>query len=168
MIHMRGVKASYLEGIMDFIYLGETHVQQEDLAFFLSLCEDLQLEGLADLQNDGGCVEQEVGESSTQNDKSGVKIEYNESTTWHNVFIGDTATVNIQEDLRAKMNAMVEKIGPGNYRCKVCGKTSKDKRCLRYHTETHLEGTSHPCNQCGKVFKTQNSITVHMSKYHRK
>ena len=46
LIFMRGMRSSNLKAIVDFIYLGQTNVFQEDLESFLSLAEELQLKGL--------------------------------------------------------------------------------------------------------------------------
>ena len=50
--------------------------------------------------------------------------------------------------------------------CLQCGKTAKTKQNIRYHAETHL-GHQYPCNLCGKLFKTTNSLTTHISRSHR-
>ena len=46
LIYMRGVKSRDLLGIVDFIYLGEANIFQEQLDVFLSLAEELELKGL--------------------------------------------------------------------------------------------------------------------------
>ena len=46
LIFMRGIKSSNLKAIVDFIYLGEANVFQEELESFLALAEELQLKGL--------------------------------------------------------------------------------------------------------------------------
>ena len=45
-IYMRGLKSSNLTAIVDFIYLGEANVFQDQLGSFLALAEELQLKGL--------------------------------------------------------------------------------------------------------------------------
>ena len=52
MIYMRGIRATDLTSIVDFIYNGEVNVCQEDLVGFLTLAEDLQLRGLSASQNE--------------------------------------------------------------------------------------------------------------------
>ena len=44
---MRGIKSRDLEAIVDFIYLGEANIFQEQLETFLALAEELELEGLS-------------------------------------------------------------------------------------------------------------------------
>lgn len=45
-IYMRGVKFEDLVTIVEFLYLGEVNIYQENLAVFLTLAEELQLKGL--------------------------------------------------------------------------------------------------------------------------
>ena len=47
-IFLRGVKSGELNSIVDFLYLGETNIHQDDLNEFLALAEDLQLKGLTE------------------------------------------------------------------------------------------------------------------------
>ena len=46
LIYLKGMKASSLTAIIDFLYLGEANVFQEELDNFLALAEELQLKGL--------------------------------------------------------------------------------------------------------------------------
>ena len=46
LFYMRGINASQLSSVVDFIYLGEVNIFQEDLDAFLNLAEELQLKGL--------------------------------------------------------------------------------------------------------------------------
>ena len=45
-IYMRGVQFEDLVNIVEFLYLGEANIYQENLEVFLSLAEELQLKGL--------------------------------------------------------------------------------------------------------------------------
>jgi len=47
-IFLRGFKSCYLEYLLDFIYLGEVKVPQEDLKEFLDSAEDLKIKGLTE------------------------------------------------------------------------------------------------------------------------
>ena len=46
LIFMRGMKSRDLTAIVDFVYLGESNVFQDQLDSFLALAEELQLQGL--------------------------------------------------------------------------------------------------------------------------
>ena len=47
MIYMRGIRAKDMLAIVDYIYSGETKIDQEDLDGFLDLAVELKLKGLA-------------------------------------------------------------------------------------------------------------------------
>ena len=75
------------------------------------------------------------------------------------------------EALQAKIDSILENDITGEYKCTVCGKTTKGKdakRNIRRHIETHIEGVAHPCNQCEKVSRSSHSLEKHISRYHRK
>merc|ERR1711934_819766 len=45
-VYLRGVQLNDLAAVLDYIYLGEASLPQQELQFFLSLAKDLQLRGL--------------------------------------------------------------------------------------------------------------------------
>ena len=78
-----------------------------------------------------------------------------------------------KEDLNAKLMSLIERVNDGisNLRCTVCGKTTKvgsSIQDMKRHTETHIEGASYPCNQCGKVSRSSNALKSHVTAFHRK
>jgi hypothetical protein len=184
MIYMRGVKAKELAAIVDFIYLGEANVFQEDLEGFLALAEELQLEGLAGSSNDNLGKTEEAIEKPKPNALNKPRIvkhhekpveDYKEESWITNptapvkggemlIPVDSTMTV----DLREQIDSMVEKLGDSQYKCTVCHKIMFGKKQnMKRHVETHLEGVSHPCNQCEKVARSSNSLQNHVSRNHR-
>ena len=57
----------------------------------------------------------------------------------------------------------------GHFACTTCGKTNKQKNCIRMHIEAvHFPGQFvYNCKLCSKTFNGQNSLNVHMSVVHR-
>ena len=51
--------------------------------------------------------------------------------------------------------------------CKVCGKEGHATDIKRHIEAHHVEGVSIPCNLCEKIFRSRNSLRLHISKYHR-
>ena len=45
-LYMRGMKSDVLSAVLDFLYCGETNVNQGDLDSFLAIAEELRLKGL--------------------------------------------------------------------------------------------------------------------------
>ena len=46
LIYMRGMKSEDLVSVVDFLYYGETNVNEENLNTFLAIAEELKLKGL--------------------------------------------------------------------------------------------------------------------------
>ena len=81
-------------------------------------------------------------------------------------------------DVESMIENNLEQLESGHFRCKVCGKDSegmtktignkaKLKLNMKNHVETHVEGLSYSCEQCGKKFRSKNSFSVHKSNYHK-
>ena len=184
-IYMRGLKAKDLVAMVDFIYLGEANIYQEDLDGFLALAEELQLKGLSGQQEP-----EEITEKYQQNYFSKSKRLPQEETTFDTALMTQdptagargNATVPVKtvvaldpytDDLKAQISSMIEDVNDGihNRQCKVCQKTTKIGtriRVMERHIETHLEGISHTCSICGKVSMSSAALSMHLSRYHRK
>jgi hypothetical protein len=52
LIYLRGLKMAELKAILNFIYLGQTEVEEENLRSFLQVAEDLEVRGLKTASND--------------------------------------------------------------------------------------------------------------------
>ena len=52
LIYMRGTKAKELAAIVDFIYIGEAKIFQDDLDTFLALAEEIKLKGLSGIEKE--------------------------------------------------------------------------------------------------------------------
>ena len=155
LIYMRGLKAKELVAIVDFLYLGEANIQQEDLDDFLALAEELQLKGLtgSGSATNGGteettkksnndeliqlqhpklkAISNDVGGAETQVDEL---IQDNNTQNWKaNCIVPfDAGLINVpqelaKEDIEAKKMSMIERVEDGisNWRCTMCGKTTK-------------------------------------------
>ena len=168
LIYMKGMKANSLTAVIDFLYLGEANVFEEELDSFLALAEELQLKGLE------GNSKQEVPDHQTEKfshtDRSvevkkqnlpdrrisDVKFE-NEAS-----FSQGTAMMTYQQKPKlnsliepatmAKIESMIEKRVDGKY-CTNCGYTSKNSGHMKEHVEKHIEGLEYYCNICDKMMR---------------
>ena len=195
LIYMRGVKGKYLVAILDFIYNGEVNIYQEDLENVLALAEEIQLKGLMrhkeihqeniqqnkyhnKTKKEMTSVKRNVMEIKTEDIVNSSDESSREITFWD--YKGDVASALLSEERsnrsqvtinsdfdnwNEKLDSMIEKID-GMWKCKSCVKTNKNKQDARRHTETHIEGFFHSCNDCAKQFRTSNALHTHMSRVH--
>jgi len=178
LFYMRGVKSEDLVAMVDFLYCGEANVYQENLDSFLALAEELQLKGLTG-NNESKETEkpQQVNRSHTQKNAKPASKHINTNFI-EDVKPTDTALVSAEtfiktsvnnDELDSTVNSMMQKNEQGLWSCNICGKSDKLKQHLRNHIEAkHIEGVSHPCGQCGKQFRSRNSLSCHMSVFHKK
>ena len=173
---MKGIKSSSLTAIIDFLYLGEANLFQEELDSFLALAEELQLKGL------GSNSEEKVPEHQTfdhterrafvnqkQNDPER-KASSNLFKSKPNLFEG---TLVMPYQQKPKLNSLIEpatmaiieslieKRIDGIYCCTNCGYTSKNQGHMREHVEKHIDGLEYPCSACNKIMRSSNSFRAH-------
>jgi len=82
-----------------------------------------------------------------------------------------TETPEQLQKLRDEISHKLMKVEDQNegplWQCIECDKQLKKKDKMESHIETHLEGFSHTCAQCGKVRKTRASLYAHISSAHK-
>ena len=178
LIYMREIKINELAAIVDFMYHGEVNVYQEDLDAFLALAEELKLKGLT-----GGGGKEENQTVEIMKDKelgprqpikpeplhSNEPVDSNLDDRGHvalisekQLFLGNTTDDNLTEQL----DTIIESQGSA-LTCKVCHKPSKKRQDARRHAETHIQGVSHPCNICGKLYRSTSSLKMHQHRHHK-
>ena len=195
LIYLSGVRSSDLTLLLDFVYVGEATVDQENFESFLSLAQEVELTGLTiaaeelKLQSSGS--EDYAQNMSALESKAPLlasnfsratpdrphSFDYNEDVTAKvpNKNTVDNSYKNTKvdlEDLDEQINSMICKnrnsLQGKNWECKVCGKEGA-KDAMRNHVEAHhIIGVVHFCEICGKPSKSRNALTVHKSTNHRK
>ena len=190
LIYLKGTSSIELGHIIDFMYNGEAKITQEALKQFLKTAQELHVKGLqGDLQ---GLAEDE----STQKKPDNHNVKYVEDRTEcrNNKDIVGTESIldssaeladsfhtsqgtlvttmgeenpqlNPNNEILLQIEQIIEK-NEGLWKCKVCAKTATKKNHIKNHAETHIEGVSHACNGCSKLFSTRVSLQMHISKIH--
>ena len=186
LIYMRGVKFDDLLAILDFLYHGEANVPQENLEFFLSIAEELQLKGLAGKANveDIG-VDQKyeilnnkpVFHKTTKSakkrcttltsNKANPEADSHQIVAVSNAFSGDLD--GLEEKVKSMMvkgqNLLASGYGKA-YVCNVCGKEGGNTAIKDHIEANHLEGIIVPCNLCDKSFRSRNALRKHKMRLH--
>ena len=75
-------------------------------------------------------------------------------------------TIPMSPEVLDEVNEMIqqnfEKISSGVFQCRLCEKVSKKRIDMKRHVETHLEGLSYPCQQCGKTYRSKDVLRHHI------
>ena len=168
------MKARSLTAIIDFLYLGEANVYQEELEDFLAQAEELQLKGL------DGKFEREISDYPSQTFKNTERVDLNKKQNtpkkqmssyaqFENEHVGAImmpyeqklkTTSIIEPATMEKIESMMEKQVDG-YHCTRCGYRSKNSGHLREHVEKHIEGLEYPCNICNRILRSSHSFREH-------
>ena len=181
MLFLSGMNSKNLNLILDYVYLGEVQVIQEDLQDFLSAASKLKIAGLSSVDH----IAPHPGMQGKEDNVSieGVmKIEPKLSTNFleedehkedhpeqkkkekitvvKNPDTGDTD----MEHLNLVISEYTERISSTVFTCKLCQKTAKDRCNLGKHIEKHLDGLCFSCNGCQKQFRCRDSLRLHKCK----
>ena len=192
LIYLKGIGSCELQQVLDFLYTGEAVIRKEEVEPFLETAKDLQIYGLDSEDSpllppnqedevkteDSKNIDVYLAEASQKvnNADSGSTQENLQLTLNLNCENGagfdDSSVTQIEsvqkmknEDLDAKLQQMLVK-KDGLWECKICGKTSLYSSRMIEHTETHIEGLSHPCHICSKTFANRHTLRVHISGVH--
>ena len=169
-----GVTSSELQSVLDYIYQGEVQVCQENLDRFLAVAERFQLEGLMNLP-DTNKQEENVYQTLEELMSPTQSAVYSEEKIAVKTEEKTTAIVNIDMDaasnigeIEAKISEFILRNHDGTYGCKLCGKSgAKRRQNMGKHVETHLQGLSFPCQQCGKTFRSRHILKNHKFRHHK-
>ena len=189
LIYFANFKSHDMDALLEFVYLGEAKVDQENLGSFLALAEHIKLKGLTG----------ETFSIETEQDEKPLNLKPDEtkkSLLWQTTSnVTESVGQNIEKlsipcidstDVKAlglQVNSMMErtqKMIPNGrqpngtirqataFICKVCGKEDNSLNMRRHIEANHLQGISLPCNHCDKVFSSRLSLSGHKRLFHTK
>ena len=190
LIYMRGMKSEDLVAIVDFLYYGETDIQQDNLENFLKIAEELDLKGLNQTQIEDSEETQKKPNTipkrthPNQNNLNTSQLGYNFVSSLDEGQIDTDTTVALHKeeftgdmkDLDNKIKTLMSRgenmIKKGNgmikaYVCQVCGKEGESMNIKSHIEAHHLERISIPCNLCGKPFRSRNTLSKHNFHNHK-
>ena len=191
LVYMRGVRSENLLAMLDFFYHGEANVRQEYLESFLVFAEELQLKGLRENQSEKDLEEiQQLATQVTHSEflepkltakentlkqspstQNGLVQAVNESTLALVDFkANQTDLENLDQHVKSMMKNSdnADPYRRGKLRiCKVRGKEGSRTAIMNHVEANHISGISLPCDLCGKLFTSRNTLNSHQSKYHR-
>ena len=176
LIFMRGMKSGELKTLMDFLYLGETTLQEEDVENFLELGKEFQLEGLTEslpaLRETLPLTKKKQKLGKVEKDSKNLNFEKQENVKLNGNLSSSTPTEmieNLDEEIKSMMELSNNMLSNGKQRaskCKVCGKEGLGGN-IKTHIEVYHLQVSIPCTNCERVFKSRAMLKAHSCKEQR-
>ena len=181
LIFLDNVSFSDLKLILDYIYLGEVQIFQDDLDSFLLKAQKLKLEGLQTAEDeafippvleekefnikDNYCQESYEVESDASKIGTLDSIKSRKSRSYNfdnKLFPIEKTTIEVENNLEveSKFQELV-RVEAGTFVCTVCNKTMTHRFSMKRHVETHINGLSYNCTLCDKTFRSSHSYNRH-------
>ena len=153
--------------MLDYIYQGEVQIYQENLDRFLDIAKKFNLDGLVPPGKDNENFKEEQSFPSNEN------YEQNEEILPVLKPIKECSVDVLTPFFEAQNSDVNEKfeelvVNEDNFwKCTVCHKAMKEKRDMRRHLETHLNGLSFDCKYCGKMHRSSIALRDHIRRHHK-
>merc|ERR1712096_285847 len=175
LIFLKGMRYDDLQSVMQFIYLGETEVGQDDLQTFLAAAKDLEIKGLSDneIEHSLAPTKLKVGsynlvDKGTMEKYDRQKLGKDNIKTEESLempFIEDfdnnrSSSMLLCEDLPSTRN---EK---GKYPCDQCEYQASHVSELSRHKQAKHEGVKLQCDFCERAFSFKSNLNRHQKKAH--
>ena len=171
-----GITSNDIANVLNCVYIGKVHIYQENLDHFLKIAQKLRLQGLLSSEEPSELKD----EPSKENVNEEILMEPRDTTQRQTLVTRTLSTashvesigkISIPEDeeiekLDERINEQIEKDQDGNYRCRMCGKSSNKISNIKNHTETHFKGLSYPCSICPVKTSTRHALKKHYSRSH--
>jgi len=163
LLYLRGVQSEDLTAILDFIYLGQTKVDMENINKFMELARDLQIKGLAPTTDsiEEGVEERELFNDSLVNRglRKVPKVTKPDAVQFPCHLCGYSS-----EERKDLMNH-IEVKHTLSLQCYLCDFTCNKKEKLSVHMQTaHTDGVF-SCDKCEFVSGSRESLAVHQSNH---
>ena len=178
---MRGLNSEILTAMVDFLYVGEVNVCQENLDSFLALAEELKLKGLTGTSAPE--MEPELKPETKRvvapfknekNKPNRTTLRQNSETL--NYEEADTSLALNSPKISVELDGLDEQIksmmtkssvsysnGQGYIAtCNICGKEGPSKDMPRHIEANHISGGFHSCD-----IWSRNALRYHSYTYHR-
>ena len=158
LIYLRGLKLEEMKAIVDFIYLGQTEVNSQDVECFLQVAKDLKVRGLQGGQENNENVDNEKKVLPSKDDNEAASIVEDDEAEVEDDVVEDEDDVvedniDIDNELHEKANTILAKQNNDSFKknCKVI---------------EHFEEGQYPCDGCDYKAKRRNHLKIHKKRKH--
>lgn len=174
-LYLKGIQYSNLLALVDFIYLGETEVAQEDLNNFMEAATTLQVQGLLPRQNkyegskhpDPELPNHNHTYPGLSNDtKDGVGVVKFGNNTMEETVEQGLQPMHYPLPEQQLKSQHFDQFQDDNFRCDKCEYSSRYLNNLKIHKTSVHEGIRFECEVCGRSFTTKSNLQTHQYSKH--
>ena len=139
LIYLPNVSSNDMETILEYLYLGQTEIGEQELEKFIILGKMFEIKSLMDLQL-----------NLTSEPEVAKKIK-------ETGYEGDGLLIN---------KSLLKRQANGKYPCDQCDYQSVVRSGVRRHQEAVHLGIKHPCNECPKEYCNSSELKCHIKSAH--
>eukprot|EP00092_Neocalanus_flemingeri_P038580 GFUD01042009.1.p1 GENE.GFUD01042009.1~~GFUD01042009.1.p1 ORF type:complete len:241 (-),score=48.30 GFUD01042009.1:69-791(-) len=171
LIYLTGVKYQELKSLMNFMYLGQAEVGQEDLNVFMSAAEKFQIKGFSNGEEEKNIYDEH--NFNQTNDFQQIKKENgfrNFASKEISSYESDDEPMNYpvdssqDEDIVSESQVINEV--DGGYKCDRCNYVAKRKDHLKPHVQAKHDGIQFPCDMCSYKATFSQHLNRHKRNQH--
>ena len=166
LIYLRGVKYETMQSLLNFLYVGEASLAQDNVNEFLSIAKELEIKELCNNHEKEKATEITPNSFEDEVDNNDVKkeatVEQNCSTEENET--NDDKNIKNLEILNRRRGKKRRKTKI--FKCKKCGVHFSEKATFRRHFEAIHNGVKYPCSKCDLKFTQKYSVQKHMFLIH--
>ena len=169
-IYLTGVAHKEMQSMVNFMYLGQTEVEQDGLNHFMEVAAKFDVKGLSQRGKDSyENFTDQTDEKSFSNDEQNFE-EYNTIGKHRMEFLRsyDTAIVNNQkeDDEHSAVKDEQFQTSDAILSCEFCDYKSGRAYSIKVHKMAKHDGVNFPCDQCEYKSTFANNLTRHKKKQH--
>ena len=177
LLFLKNVNIKTLQSIINFIYLGQTEIEQDELEEFLATAKELEIKGLS--------TETLEQQTQTKNTKEQFSLPFEEDGYTHfneevkQSFNADQITTEHDEDdlddplnhkpislgSESLLSSSTKSDSTGRYPCSKCNHTAINQSALKVHIDGIHEGVRYPCEYCDYKATQKSTLNRHRKKH---
>merc|ERR1712204_27563 len=175
LIYLKGVQLVDLQSILQFLYLGETEVKEENFTAFMAIADELKINGLFEdnVKQTQDCRVKEESPinvfefdndnqeepESKEEDSNMLELTASQMSTDGKYHCDDCEYItNHKKHMQTHKLSVHEKV---RYECDECTKEFSGPSSLRRHKKAKHEGVRFACDQCSQSSTTAFHLVTH-------
>merc|ERR1712086_33475 len=170
LLYLTGVEEQDVLNILDFIYLGEAKIVQDDLKRFMDIAEKFKINGLTNFTTKNEPLNSVSSEETTTNaldEVPGSSTVYKlRSDEFVDEYVGDDGLTLDENAAEEEDFKPIEEQNKRKFGCDECDYRATQSGALKVHVLAKHKGIRFPCQTCEYKGTTKGNTKMHMRNKH--